>query len=136
MKTPPSALIRAAIGGLALIGLLGVLPISLAELARPASCPHLGPLPACHLVTLAYGAIGLVVLHRRLWTPWLFLAAWLVIFALAATGSALELIGEGTCPKTADGFPKCFLSLGLALALFMPFAFYYVRTRRVTMRHG
>ena len=79
MRCPPNLRIRTIIGALALVGLLGVLPVSLAELSSGEACPHLGVLPACHVVSLAYGTLLLNVLLRRLWNPWLFLLPWLVI---------------------------------------------------------
>lgn len=132
MKKIPSVSLRAIVAALALLGLLGVLPVSLAEFSTGGACPHLGALPACHLVSLAYGTVLMTVLHNRLWSPWLFLLAWLPIFALAATGSGLELMGYGTCPKTASGLPKCFFSLGLAVALLMPFLVHIAKSKRLT----
>lgn len=130
MSEPPPIAFRVAIGLLAFFGLVGVLPISLAELRVGSACPHLGPIPACHLVSLAYATILLLVLHSHLWKPSVFILAWSPIFLLAAVGSGLELIGYGSCPKTAGGVPKCFFSLGLAVALFVPFILHVTKTRR------
>jgi len=130
MSKPPALVLRAAIGLLAVIGLAGVVPVSLAELAAGGACPHLGPLPACHLVSVAYGAVLISVLHPRLWKPAVFLAGWVPIFLLAAAGSGLELLGHGTCPKTEGGMPKCFFSLGLAIALIVPFVIHVARAHR------
>ena len=121
MKKLPSVSLRVIVATLALFGLFGVLPVSLTELSAGGACPHLGVLPACHLVSAAYVVIFLTVLHYRLWNPVVFLSAWLAIFALAAIGSGLELAGHEACPTTEGGIPKCYFSLGLALALFMPF---------------
>lgn len=126
----PGIGLRIAIAAMALIGLVGVVPVSLAELSAGGACPHLGPLPACHLVSVAYGTVLLTVLHPRLWNRWVFLVAWLPIFALAAAGSGLELLGHGTCPKTEGGIPKCFFSLGLAAALFVPFLIHVATSKR------
>ena len=124
MTQTPILPIRIIIGGLAMVGLVGVLPVSLNELMAGGACPHLGPVPACHLVSLAYATVLFSVLHRRLWKPPLFILAWAPIFLLAAAGSGLELLGQGTCPKTEGGVPKCFFSLALAIALFIPFVFH------------
>ena len=121
MRELPNLPLRAVIGLLALIGLAGVLPVSLKELSTGVACPHLGLIPACHIVSLAYATVLLTVLHRCLWNPWLFLIAWLLIFLPAAAGSGLELTGHETCPRTDSGIPKCFFSLGLAVTLFAPF---------------
>ena len=131
MTTTPNTLSRIIIAALALLGLSGVLPVSLAELSSGAACPHLGLVPACHLVLLAYATVLMTVLHRRLWNGWMFLLGWFPVFALAATGSTLELLGNGTCPKTAGGIPKCYFSLGLAVVLVLPFLFHIAKTRRM-----
>ena len=136
MKNMPSVSLRVIVAALALIGLFGVLPVSLAELSAGDACPHLGILPACHLVSLAYGTVLLTVLHRRLWNPWVFLLAWLPIFALAAMGSSLELLGHGTCPKTESGFPKCFFSLALAVALLLPILVHFAKSKRFTAQRS
>ena len=121
---------RLAVAGIALIGLIGVVPVSLAELSSSGACPHLGPLPACHLVTLAYGAIlaSAVFLHR--WWRALFLVGWLPVFGLAAIGTALELTGHEACPKTDGGWPKCYFSLALACAAIAPVLLYRMFSHR------
>ena len=129
----PSRVLRIIIGALALFGFAGVAPVSLAELSAGGACPHLGPIPACHLVTLAYGTILLSVLHKSLWNRWVFLLAWLPIFALAAMGSRLELMGNDTCPKTEGGIPKCFFSLALAMVLLLPFLIHIARTKHADL---
>lgn len=136
MRKMPSVSLRVIVAALALFGLFGVLPVSLAEVSVGGACPHLGVLPACHLVSLAYGTVLLTVLHRRLWNPWVFLLAWLPIFALAAMGSSLELLGHGTCPKTESGLPKCFFSLVLAVALLLPFLVHFAKSMRITAKRS
>lgn len=130
MREPPHIYVRIAVGLIALIGLFGVLPVSYAELRSAQSCPHLGPVPACHLVSIAYLAVGLSVISRVTWRPSIFIAAWSVIFALAAIGTGLELTGAGECPKTQRGIPKCYFSLGLASLLFIPLVFHYAASGR------
>ncbi len=130
MRTIPGASLRVFIALLAGVGLFGVLPVSWADFSSAQACPNLGSLPACHLVSAAYALVLLSVLHPRLWRPWLFLLAWLPIFALAFLGSGLELLGHGTCPQTAGGLPKCYLSLALASALLLPFLTHFYKTRR------
>jgi len=103
-----------------LIGLIGVIPVSLAEISTGGACPYLGPIPACHVVSLAYATTLVVVLHPGFWNLWVFLAAWAPIFLFAATGSVLELLGNDTCPKTAGGIPKCYFSFALSVALVLP----------------
>ena len=120
MSTAPGLGLRVVIGLLALTGLAGVLPVSLAELNTGSACPHLGPVPACYLVSVAYAAMLITVLDRCFWNVWYFWAGWAPVFMLAATGSALEIVEYGTCPRTGSETPMCFLSLGLAVALAVP----------------
>jgi hypothetical protein len=132
MTTTPSLSLRVIVALLAAIGLAGVLPVSLAELSSGVACPHLGPIPACHVVSIAYSAVLLSVLHPRLWRPSLFLSGWLPIFLLAAMGSVSELLGLDVCPKTSDGIPKCFFSLGLAVALILPVLLHFAKAMRAS----
>lgn len=120
MNAVPGRWVRVAIGLLALIGLMGVLPVSLAQLVSSSECPHLGPVPACHLVSMAYATMLITVLNQRFWRVWYFLSGWIPVFILAATGSAIELFENGTCPRTGSGTPMCFLSLGLAVTMAVP----------------
>lgn len=120
MSTAPGLGLRGIIGLLALTGLAGVLPLSLAEWTTGSACPHLGPVPACYLVSVAYAAMLITVLDRRFWRVWYFWAGWAPVFMLAATGTALEILDYGTCPRTGSDTPLCFLSLGLSVALVVP----------------
>lgn len=120
MNQIPRLAARVITGLFALAGLAGVLPISLAELSSGGACPHFGPIPACHLVSLAYATTLAVVLHPRLWNWQIFLLAWAPIFLLAATGTTLELFGRETCPNTPGGIPKCYFSLALSIGLILP----------------
>ncbi len=130
MSTVPHPAIRLIVALLAGLGLSGVLPVSWAELMNGGACPHLGPLPACHLVSAAYACVLLTVLHPKLWKPLVFFAGWLPVFMLAAFGSSLELAGRETCPRTAGGVPKCYFSLALAIAVFVPVLIHILRVRR------
>ena len=111
---------RAWVAAFALIGLVGVAPVSLAQVTGNQACPHFGPLPICHLVTIAYASMLVNVLRASFWHPAVFVLAWLPVFGLAATGSGLEISGHDICPKTEGGWPKCFFSLALACAVIVP----------------
>ncbi len=130
MSTAPGLGLRVVIGLLALTGLAGALPLSLAESTTGSACPHLGPVPACYLVSVAYAAILITVLDRRFWRVWYFWAGWAPVFVLAATGTALEILDYGICPRTGSEIPRCFLSLGLSIALAVPVTVHLLRAAR------
>ncbi len=111
---------RVLVAVLATVGLVGVLPVSLAELQTGKGCPHLGLIPACHVVSVAYGLILVSVIQNRFWKYGLFFWGWVPVFFLAVFGSGLELLGQDACPKTESGWPKCFSSLILASVIFLP----------------
>ena len=115
---------------LAIIGLVGVFPVSYAEIMNGRSCPHLGPIPACHIVSIAYLIVFITSLHPKLWNTKVFILAWLIIFSLAFAGSSLDILGMEACPKTTGGIPKCYFSLALAVFLFIPFLVYFLKDRR------
>lgn len=130
MSTAPGLGLRVVIGLLALIGLAGVLPVSLAELSSESDCPHLGAIPACYLVNVAYVTMLITALNRRFWSLWYFFAGWALVFILAATGSVLEILGYGTCPRTGSETPMCFLSLGLVVAMVVPVSVHLLQVSR------
>jgi hypothetical protein len=49
---------------------------------------------------------------------------------LAATGTALEILDYGICPRTESEIPRCFLSLGLSIALAVPVTVHLLRAAR------
>ena len=104
---------------LSLFGLIAAAQLSGAQLAGTGSCPKLGPVPACHIVSGAYLLVFISVmltgwLHRAL-----FLLSWLVVFALAITASILEFANGPVCPRAMGGVPQCYFSAALALAIGM-----------------
>ncbi len=121
---------RTVIALLATFGLLGVVPVSLAELRTGNGCPSLGPIPACHIVTISYGLILAAALSSRLWSLGLFYLGWVPVFLLAAGGSFFEFLGQNVCPQTEGGWPKCYFSLGLALAIATPLLVYFFKPRQ------
>lgn len=91
--------------------LSGIVPISLAQLRTGHACPLLGPIPACHVVTLSYAAMaaGVSVLWSK--ARWLFFAGAAPVILLALTGTTLELTRQPTCPRSDSGWPLCYTSL-------------------------
>ncbi len=114
---------RAAIAVASLFVLFGLAPVIASEWQGLGGCPDLGPLPACYLVAAAYAAMAIAALAAPRRLTWVFLLGWLPVFALAATGSALELSGRLTCPASSSGTPMCYYSLALAAALLPTFLF-------------
>ncbi len=97
----------------ALIGVIGVFPIAQKQFAGTGPCPTLGAVPACYLVLLGYSLIvvsAFVVANHRFK---FFAAGWIPLLGLALTGTGLELLGQAACPRSMNGTPTCFLSLGL-----------------------
>lgn len=121
---------RVAIFGLAIVVIYGLVPIVVAEWQGYDACPKVGPIPACYLVSVAYAAIGISALVEPRLLTWLFLAGWLPVFLLAASGTTLELFGRKTCPETAAGTPICYYSLTIALILLPVFFFARSTVRR------
>ncbi len=123
---------RLCICTLALVGLIGVLPVGFAQLTERAVCPHLGPVPACYVVTLAYLSVLISAINRRNWKPSLFFCGWIPLFLLAATGTGFELFNGSTCPRTGSGLPKCYLSLALAFGMFIVMLSGWLSAKRKT----
>ncbi|MEH6545191.1 MAG: hypothetical protein V7701_02100 [Sneathiella sp.] len=130
MRPTPHIYVRIVIALVAITGLIGALPVSYSELGGGQGCPHLGPIPACHIVSMAYLAIFISVVFSATWHPFIIVTAWSVILILAAIGTGMELSGAGTCPKTASGIPKCYFSLGLAGLLSIPLLFHYLASKQ------
>ena len=105
---------------IALISLFVVVnfsPVVLAEWKGGDACPKLGPLPACYLVVVCYALMGLAAAINPARLKWLFFIGWLPVFAMAFTGTSLEVLGHGTCPVSESGVPMCYYSLFLAAIL-------------------
>jgi hypothetical protein len=121
---------RVAIFGTAILVLYSLAPVVVAEWQGQNACPKIGPIPACYLISVAYAAIGVSALVQPRRLTWLFLAGWLPVFLLAASGTTLELFGRDACPVTAAGTPMCYYSLTVALILLPAFLFARSNVRR------
>ena len=86
---------RTSIILLASIGVLGVGRISINHWTGEASCPMIGPLPACYII----------------------LIGWVPVITLALIGVVGELTDVIQCPQLENGLPQCYLSAVLALIL-------------------
>ena len=118
-----SRLIRLGLFGFSLYVLSGIVPISVEQFMSGGACPLIGPIPACYIVSFAYAAMGIAALIRNKRLIWLFVLGIVPVIGLAASGTALELLGNPTCPRSDGGLPLCYFSLAVGLA--MAVAFYF-----------
>jgi len=107
--------------GIAAVGVFGIARISMGQFTGQAQCPQLGDLPACYVVLACYTLILISAVLRSAIPSWIFWIGWLGVFAMAMTGTVLEIAGMQTCPRTGGGTPTCFYSLGLAILLALLF---------------
>jgi len=90
--------------------------LSLSHLEHGEICPMIGPVPACIIVFLGYGAIFIAaLLIRQKKTRKLFALGWTPVFLLALVGVILELVQGQVCPPGAGGIPQCVFSLAMVL---------------------
>lgn len=106
-------LLALAAGTGAVAGLL----LSYQHLLTGQICPLLGPLPACYLVFIGYALVAASAFLEKPAASFAFWLGWAPISGLALTGSVLELVQGGVCPRTAGDIPQCYLSLLIAAAL-------------------
>jgi len=98
-------------------GALAGLSLTVSHIQTGEVCPHLGPVPACYLVLVAYAMIlvSAFTLQKPIGTR-LFFIGWITVFGLAASGVVMELAVGETCPAGPAGIPQCFISFSMALA--------------------
>lgn len=113
------------------IGFLGVAKVSLASInGNP--CPHVGLIPVCHVVLVAYTSMILSLLIKHNGCKHHFFAAgWSVAFGIALLASAAEVFaGGGVCPVSGGGslrgaaqasVPLCFVSLAILVVILVLF---------------
>lgn len=107
---------------LSAVALYGVIPVSYNTFLKIGTCPMLGVVPACYVVTIGY---SLIILSLFLKNSTIFLIGSLPVFILAFFGSSYELMGQKTCPRNAVGTPLCYYSLAVIIVVI--FAFYLWR---------
>lgn len=108
---------RTSIILLASIGVLGVGRISINHWTGEASCPMIGPLPACYIILIGYSLIVLSMYPHVQKALVLFLIGWAPVMLLALTGVVGELTGVLRCPHLEIGIPQCYISAALALII-------------------
>ena len=103
---------------LVLFGLLGGLRISYINFIGTNSCPHLGPIALCYVVTLGYLSMLLGLCISKLWfSQVVFWAGWTFVFLIALVGTGFELTITKVCPQGFRSIPLCFLSLALSIII-------------------
>jgi hypothetical protein len=123
------AISRWLLVGISAVGVLGVAQISYSQFAGLAQCPQLGMIPACYIVLACYTLILIAAVYRRAMPAWVFWIGWFGVFATAMSGTALELGGTQTCPRTASGTPTCYFSLAIAIVLALLFIISFEENR-------
>ncbi len=106
--------------------------LSIAHLQTGATCPMIGPLPACYLVLTGYTLVLVSVWLKRTWRARLFWLGWSPVALLAGLGTGLQLTRGETCPRTAGGIPQCFISLAMVVALLVLWLLIRHRTTAMT----
>ncbi|WP_299732142.1 hypothetical protein [uncultured Tateyamaria sp.] len=117
-----SRLLRAAVLLACLVVLGRIVPISLTQIQTGNACPMLGPIPACHVVSISYAAMGAAVSIGWRGLKWLFFVGAAPVVGLALAGTSLELAGIPTCPRSETGRPLCYSSLMIGLGLLAGFS--------------
>jgi len=99
-----SILAKVVLWVLLLLGFLGAVKISYANFSG-SSCPHIGFIPICYVVLVAYGLMILSQLIPNLFCKhYLFSAGWGAAFLIALVGSIAEVVaGGGVCPTSGGG---------------------------------
>jgi hypothetical protein len=103
------------------LGFWGATSLSIDEWGTAGSCPNIG-VPACYLVAVAYFLIlvSCINLNKNYYRK-LFFTGITVVSGLAVVGSFRQATGMAQCPQTGSGFPMCYVSLFMAMAIVTAF---------------
>lgn len=113
---------------IAAIGVIAVANISFSQFTGQSQCPQLGKFPACYIVLVFYTLILISAVFRTAIPSMIFWIGWAGVFVMAVTGTALEISGLETCPRTGSGTPTCYFSLAIAMVLALLFVLSSERT--------
>jgi len=120
-------ILRLAIALISGFAFLNGFSLSTKEWFTTGICPSISGVPACYVVTIAYLLIFTSTLsNKRLLYKRLFVIGAGIVFGLAIVGSVMQITSLGECPKTASGFPMCYVSLGISSLLIV---FFIARVR-------
>jgi len=115
------------------IGFFGAAKVSY-ENFTGSPCPHVGIVPICYVVLVAYGLMILAMLlpHAKV-KHFLFCPGWGTAFLVALLGTIAEVTsGGGVCPSSGGGslrggaastgsIPLCYISLALTIVILILF---------------
>lgn len=101
-----------------LVAIYGTLELSITDFQNKDVCPKIMDIPACYLVLLLFVLVLLSHTIRKIFVrdTWYFIFIF-IPFLMALSGTLTELSGTEVCPRTSDGIPMCFISLGICTAL-------------------
>ncbi len=115
MKTAISILIWI----IALFGLNGAFGLSRKEFIEGNICPKILGIPACYIIFICLLFIFISETGFLKDNSKLFFIGGGLAWLIAAVGTAGQVLGWLECPKTAGGFPMCYLSFAMFSALLL-----------------
>ncbi len=80
-------------------------------------CPKILKIPACYIVFASFLIAGLGHFSGSPTGNLLFYGFIGIPAVIALAGSVIELAGKEICPRTGQGIPMCFISLGICVML-------------------
>ena len=100
-----------------LFAIYGSGQLSLQDWKKKNVCPKILFIPACYIVFFLFVIVGIIHVFPALINQNLFFIAIGIIGAIALKGSLTELAGKKICPRSSNGTPMCYYSLGLSVGL-------------------
>lgn len=82
-------------------------------------CPKILSIPACYIVFSFFVLAFVSHFLKHANAKWIFFFAVGMVTLIATTGTVGELTGLAKCPRTSDGTPMCFISLGICISLLL-----------------
>lgn len=82
-------------------------------------CPKIWSIPACYIVWLGFSIAAIVHIFPFQKATWFYFTAIGLVTLIALSGTIGELSGYLKCPRTSNGIPMCFISLGICTSLIL-----------------
>lgn len=103
-------------------GFLAGINVSYVNFNGQQACPNMAGIAICYIVTIAYGLMFVsLFVQKEMLRSILFFSAWCIALLIALSGTGLELIKGGICPKTEGMLPLCYVSLAMCLVIVILF---------------